>query len=383
MKILHTSDWHIGKKLVNGKDRFEEYRAVIHEISEVVKENNVELVLIAGDIYDTYTPPAEAEKIFYSGVREIAQTAAVLIISGNHDDYVRLSAASSLAEDAGVYIIGNNLQKLSCTKIGNCYPVESDFGYAIFENKKGERVYINTLPYPNEARFKEGKTDESFIEKMKRWIDYGQRANTENLPSIFLSHIFVTGGNPSESEREIDLGGARLVPQELLPKCSYCALGHLHKRQKLGENIYYSGAIMQFNFDEALSKKSLNMFDLTQFGVENLTQIELKKIKNLVRLQADGVEHAEAALEANSEAYAELTLNLKEPLTQKQAATLRSHENLISLKTNIDNPAYSYGGVSNKNKSSSELFCDYYKTKFNAAPSADLLELFLSLTEEE
>lgn len=382
MKILHTSDWHIGKKLM-GRDRFDEFRTVLDEISSIVKAEKVELVLIAGDVFDTYTPAAEAEEIFYGAVKNISQSAAVLIISGNHDDYVRLAAASPLAQEQGVYIVGNNLKQIKCAKIGGCYPVESDCGYVIFENLSGERVYVNTLPYPNEMRFKEGKTDESFEEKMKRWIDFGQRGNVNNYPSIFLSHIFVAGGSVSDSEREIDLGGTRAVGLNLLPNCDYCALGHLHKRQRLGKNAYYSGAIMQFSFDECGSKKSLNIIDLTQDGVKNFTQTELKSYKKLMRLQADGVELALTLLSDNKDAYIELTLNIGEPLSPSQSSALRAADNLISLKANVSADSSVYSGISRKDKSSAELFNEYYKSKYSIEPSAELLSLFLSMTEEE
>ena len=382
MKILHTSDLHIGKKLI-GRERYAEYRAVLCEIAEICKNEGVELLLIAGDVYDTYTPSAEAEEIFYSGVKQLAKHCAVLIISGNHDDYVRLTAAAALAEELNVYITGNNLQPVKCQKRGNTYPVKSGCGWVIFLNGKGESVYVNTLPYPNEARFKEGRSDETFQEKTARWIDAGEQGKTDKIPSIFLSHIFVAGGSVSDSEREIDLGGARAVPQNLLPKCDYCALGHLHKRQKIGQNAYYCGAPMQFSFDECGAQKTVNIFDLTVNGVENFRQIEITSAKKLIRLQANGAEDGISLLKANNEYFVELTLNLTEPLTPNQISALHENENLVSLKTNVQNAGVTVEKVSRKDKSASELFTEYYKTRYGAEVSNDLLALFLSLTEEE
>ena len=104
MKILHTSDWHIGKKLIR-RDRSEEFRAVLNEIAEICEKERVELCLVAGDVFDTYTPSAEAESIFFEAITRIAKICAVLIISGNHDDYVRLTASASLAEEHNIYIV--------------------------------------------------------------------------------------------------------------------------------------------------------------------------------------------------------------------------------------------------------------------------------------
>lgn len=382
MKIAHTSDWHIGKKLM-GRDRGEEFKEVLAEIAGICRDEKVELLLVAGDVFDTYTPSAEAEEIFYSSVRNIASTCAVLIISGNHDDYVRLTAAQALSEELNIYTVGNNLKALDCKKRGNCYPVESGGGYAVFENAAGERVYVNTLPYPNEARFKEGKSDESFSDKMKRWIEYGERAKSDKIPSVFLSHIFAAGGMASDSEREIDLGGARAVGLNLFPKCDYSALGHLHKRQRLGGNIYYSGAIMRFTFDEAGQEKSINVFDLTSGGVQNFKAVPLNTCKKLVRLEANSVADGVKLLETNGDAIAELTLNLKSPLSPSEMSELHAHENLYSLKMSVDSELMPGYMTENEGKSSSQLFSEFYFSKFGTDVPAELLTLFLSLTEEE
>lgn len=382
MKILHASDLHIGKRLIN-RERSDEYRAVLRELSEICDKEGVELVLIAGDVFDTYTPSAEAEEIFYSGIKPLAKGRAVVIISGNHDDYVRLCAAAQLLKEFNVYVTGNDLEKIDCKRRGTPFPEESGGGWVIFKNDKGERVYINAMPYPNEARFKEGRSDESFPEKMSRWISAGEAGKREGLPSVFLSHIFVAGGKASDSEREIDLGGTRAVPLSLLPDCDYCALGHLHRRQKLGKNAYYCGAPMRFSFDESGQEKSVNVFDLTKNGVENFKRIEITCTRQLVRLQANSVSDGAELLKRYENAFAELTLNIDEPLTAAESAALHSAENLLSLKTNVKNSPLNGEKISNKNKSSSEIFSDYYKSRYSSDVPTELLSLFLSLTEEE
>lgn len=380
MIIAHTSDLHIGKKLM-GRERLDESRAVLSEICALCEREGVELLLVAGDVFDTYTPSAEAEEVFYSGIKELSSRCAVLIISGNHDDYVRLTAAATLAQELNVYIVGNNLQKIDCKKRGKAYPVESGGGWVVFGNGKGERVYINTLPYPNEARFKEGRSDESFEEKITRWISYGQAGNDKKLPSIFMSHLFVAGGSVSDSEREIDLGGARAVPLKLLPDCDYIALGHLHKRQQLGK-AYYCGAPMQFTFDESGAEKSVNVFDLTTDGVGNFRQIPIKNYTKLIRIQANDAKSGIELLKANPDCFAELTLNLDAPLTAAESKALHECENLLSLRAEVSGADGGFAAESRKNKSSSQLFTEFYKLRYGKDAPEKLLELFLSLTEE-
>ena len=382
MKILHTSDWHIGKRLM-GRERFDEQADVLDEIARICEEERVELVLVAGDIFDTYMPCAEAEELFFSKIRAIAgENRAVLLISGNHDDGVRLSASAPLSEELGIYIVGNSRKPLPLHSTRKVRPVVSDTGYAVFENERGEKAFVNTLPYPNEARFKEEKSDLPFCERMKKWIDEGERGNTEHLPSILLSHIFVVGGVTSESEREIDLGGARAVPLDNLPTSDYIALGHLHKKQHMGRgNCWYSGSPLQYSFDEANGEKGVKVFDLTEKGVENLRDVPLKSGKRLVRLEADGVEAAESLLELYPNCLAELRLHLSSPLTSAESASLAAKENLVSLIAEVS-AAESMSFESRKGLSDGELFEEFYRLQYNEPPMDGLKTFFLSVLKE-
>ena len=131
---------------------------------------------------------------------------------------------------------------------------------------------------------------------MQKWMQASEEDREIDLPSVFMSHLFVLGGQSSESEREIDLGGARAIPCDILPKSDYIALGHLHKKQKMGSgHCYYSGSPLQYSFDESY-EKSVRVFDLTKNGVENLKEIPLTSGKKLIRLEATDVESAIALL---------------------------------------------------------------------------------------
>ena len=140
---------------------------------------------------------------------------------------------------------------------------------------------------------------------------------------------------------------------------------------------------MQFSFDECGFDKSVNVFDLTCDGVENFKSIEVKGPRKLIRLTADGVEAGVNLLRQNSEKFVELTLILDAPMTPSESAKLHECENLVSLKADVKDIQSLNERVSNKNKSASELFSDYYKSRYDAQVPSDLLALFLSLTEEE
>ena len=381
MRILHTSDWHIGKRLL-GRERLDEQAEVLDEIISLCETEKVELVLIAGDIFDTYTPSAEAEELFYSKIKEVAgENRCVLIISGNHDDGVRLSAAAPLAMESGVYIVGNSRAPLPLRSGRKIRPVSSGKGYAVFESDGGERAFISYLPYPNEARFKEEKSDLSYVEQMKKWFDEGESGRVDGMPSVFMSHLFVLGGIVSDSEREIDLGGARALPCEALPKSDYIALGHLHKKQKMGAgHCYYCGSPLQYSFDES-SEKGVKIFDLNERGVENLRDVPLRKGKKLVRLEADSVALAAELLKNYPDSLVEMTLHLNAPLTSGEASELSKYKNLVSLLTDVHAEG-DFVFESRKGFGHEKLFEEFYRSQYGTAPDEELKQLFLSVMND-
>ena len=387
MKILHTSDWHVGKRLM-GRERLDEQSAVLDEIVEICEREKIELILLAGDVFDTYMPSADAEELFYNKIKKVAgENRAVLIISGNHDDGVRLSSITPLSQEQGIYVVGNARTPISVKQTARAVrPVQSGKGYVVFENETGERIFVSTLPYPNEARFKEEKSELSYVERMKGWIAEGESGNTENLPSIFMAHIFVAGGSVSEGEREIDLGGARAIPIDALPKSDYIALGHLHKKQRMGKgHSYYSGSPLQYAFDES-ADKSVKVFHLSKEGVTDLQEIPLTSGKKLLRLRADSVDSAESLLQTYPSAWIELTLQLTAPLTTEDSARLYKNEGLVSLLTEIHS-GEELVFESRKGLSDEALFDAYYKSTYSAPPKEGVKTLFLEtiaqITEKE
>lgn len=383
MNVLHTSDWHVGKRLMEA-DRLPEQIAALDEIAEICEQEKVDLVLVAGDIFDTYLPSAEAEEVFYRAVKKIAgKKRAVVLISGNHDDGVRLAAASGLAREEGIYIFGN---KPVVFPVGGDLPVKaiaSGENYLVIENEAGEKVYINALPYPNEARLKEEKTEESYGEKTARWIACGDAEYDGSMPHILLSHIFVAGGSTSEGERNIDLGGARAVPASSLPKHGYIALGHLHKKQRIGKNGRYSGSLLQYSFDETNTEKSVVLLKTQGSEISVAKEIPITSGKRLVRLEARGAEEAIALVSRYAGCFVELTLHLTSPLTARETLMLReSNEGIVSLITRVNTEETVYAPV-RSHMSAEELFREFYKTRYGEPAPDELITAFLSLMTEE
>jgi len=380
--VLHTSDWHIGKRLCE-RERLPEQKEALDELVRICDERNVSVVLVAGDIFDTFLPSAEAEEVFYRAVKKLAgEKRAVVLVAGNHDDALRLSAAATIAEQHGIYIFGNEPKVFPVSSRRPVHVCESGENYIVLENEAGERLYINALSYPNEARLKEEKTEESYTEKVRRWIARGEKGYRGDMPHVLLSHLFVLGGVTSESERSIDLGGARVVPTSALPDYGYIALGHLHKPQRFGR-ARYSGSLLQYSFDEANTEKSVVLLKTEGTEIVETETFALTSGKRLVRLECNGVEEAVELLQKVENCLIELTLHLKEPLSRQQTHLLHTaNAGLVSLIPRIEGGAI-MPAVSRSTLSAGELFGEYYRSIYGEEPKDELKQAFLQLTEEE
>lgn len=385
MKIIHTSDWHIGKKL-NGRSRISEQTDILNEITDIADAEKAELVLVAGDVFDTSVPSAEAEELFFKTVMRLAkQDRAVVIISGNHDDWQRLSACRDFAALSNVYIFGGG-DKPPAGNIKNAVFAEKTGKYHCVINSKtsGERVYLGLLPYPCERRGEVFEGDD-FESKTASRINACFEDNAENLPVIFAAHIFMLGGTCGESERAIELGGTRLVDKKLIPDfCAYSALGHLHKRQVIdgARNIVYSGAIAGYAFDEANVEKSVTAFDFSGGKVENIKIIPIKSGKKLVNLVAASVEDGKKLLCDYSDCLVKLTLKLPHALSEKETKELAGdYPALVELNLQIANGENVEKTADRRKLSEKEAFEEYHKSKFGAAPSEELMALYLELME--
>lgn len=405
MKILHTSDWHLGKKL-NGRARIVEQAEILNELCSVCERERIDVVLLSGDVFDSSVPSAEAEELFYkTAFRMAGKTRALVIISGNHDDWQRLSACREMAALCNVYVFGGLEAPPVGDKTNLTYAEKTGKNYCVINSNGGaERVYIGLLPYPTDVR--EGTKELSFEDKMRERINDCFAANTEGLPQIFAAHIFMLGGTAGESERDIELGGTRLVDKSLVPKnCVYTALGHLHKRQVISreQNILYCGAIAGYAFDEVGVEKSVTAFELNakngdsknnekaesggseSYGfesggaVENLKIIPLNSGKRLVSLVACDMNSAKQLLQNYSDCWVKLTLKLEHPLSEKESKELAGdYPALCELNLQIA-AAGCEKNVDRRALSEKETFIEYHKSKYGAEPSAELLNLYLEL----
>ncbi|MCM3728011.1 exonuclease SbcCD subunit D [Neobacillus cucumis] len=251
MKFIHTADWHLGK-LVHGVYMTENQRAVLEQFVLIVEEEKPDAVVIAGDLYDRSVPPTDAVELLDDILFKInvELKTPVVAIAGNHDSAERLSFGSSWYKHSQFYLTG----KLS----NNFRPVQIN----------GVNFYLVPYAEPGVVRqLVEDDSIHSHQEAMKALIGKIEENLNPNEPNVLVGHAFVLGGQTSDSERILSVGGSGCVGAELFAPFSYTALGHLHSPDAINhEKVKYSGSLLKYSFSEAKQRKSISIIEMDEKG---------------------------------------------------------------------------------------------------------------------
>lgn len=396
MKFIHTSDWHIGKNL-EGHSRLEEQEKFCDDFVKIVEENNIDMVIIAGDVYDTSNPPAGSETLFYKTICRLADDGnrCVLVIAGNHDNPERLSAVSPLAKEQGIIILGYPLSSTTESKYKGFEITEAGRGYLKLKIG-GEKATIITLPYPSEKRLNdairnvddENELQKNYSNKVGDIFRKLEENFEEDSINIAVSHLFVSGGDPSDSERQIQLGGSLVVDKHDLPqKAQYTALGHLHKPQKASErlNVYYSGSPLQYSVKERIYAKGANIVEIHANETPVVEQVYFNNYKPIEVFKCDGIEEALKVCEENKDRdiWSYFEIKTDEVISQENIKKMKEYlKDIIEIKPIITSH-YEEENIDLKEKSMAQLFNDFYKFKEKCEPRGELMDLFLNIVSEE
>ncbi|MBZ9689232.1 exonuclease SbcCD subunit D [Clostridium estertheticum] len=408
MRILHTSDWHLGKTLEQ-YSRLEEQEEFLEEFIEIVGNNNIDLVLIAGDIYDNGNPPAKAEAMFYSTIKRITSSGktAVLVVAGNHDNPERLVAASPLAYKHGAILLGEPKSIARQGDFGEVNSgnkcdfeiIESGEGYLEL-SIRGEKAVVITLPYPSEKRLNEvlsiGLTDEdrqkSYSDRIGQLFETLSTKYREDTINLAVSHLYVMGGEESGSERSIQLGGSLSVSPLKFPiRAQYSALGHLHRPQKVpgtSGKIRYSGSPIQYSKSEINYSKGAYLVEV-KAGVEaEISQLMFRNYKPIEVWKCDSVEEAleKCKTEGERSIWVYLEIKTKEIISTEHIKEMKKNRrDIVSIQPILEGQEREEDlEESLREKSMEELFKEYFiKEKAGLEPSKELMELFLSIAIEE
>nr|WP_221471944.1 exonuclease SbcCD subunit D [Amycolatopsis umgeniensis] len=277
VKLLHTSDWHIGRTF-HGADLLAEQEAVLGHLADLVLAESVDVVLVSGDIYDRAVPSAEAVRVATTALGRLRQAGAQLVMTpGNHDSAPRLGAFADFAAAGGLH--------LRATIDGLAEPV-------LLPDAHGE-VALYGIPYlePEPARHAlgvpEARGHTGVLTEAMRRIRADLAARPSGTRSVVLAHAFVTGGEPTESERTIAVGGVEQVPGSVFDGVDYVALGHLHGPQTLAEHLRYSGSPLAYSFSETRQRKSVWLVELDAEGLAEVRRHELPVPRHLAMLRGE------------------------------------------------------------------------------------------------
>ncbi len=400
MRILHTSDWHLGKSLEQ-ISRLDEQKEFIDFLVATVEEQQIDLILIAGDIYDTYNPSAAAEELFYEAVDRLNDKGKrpVVVIAGNHDNPERLCAASPLAYKNGILLLG-----YPASNAGE-YPIRSDrikiadSGPGWLELRVPEcdhSVVLLTLPYPSEARLEEllsahadaTSLQKAYSEKIGAILSDLSGKYREDTVNLVVGHLFLLGGKESDSERTLQVGGAMTVDPAVMPaKAHYVALGHLHRPQQIRHApcpVYYSGSPLAYSFSEAGHSKAVYVIEAFPGQPAEITPIYLDCGKPLRKWIADeGIEQAIQWCRdwRDSNAWIDLEIITDRPFTTDEQRTLRTlHPGIVNIRPRLrQQEGESISPESREGKKIDELFRDYYRFRLGAEIPEDLMTAFIEI----
>lgn len=277
MRLLHTSDWHLGRSF-HGVGMLESQRLFVDQLEKTVREENVDVVLIAGDVYDRALPAVDVVELFNEALERITVAGAQAVISsGNHDSAVRLGFGGKLIERGGVHLR---------TRI-------EDIGRpALFRVDDEVEVAVYGLPYLEPRMVADelgcdGATHTAVTSAALERVrdDLGRRRKRNTVHSVVMAHTFASGGVGSDSERELSMGGLGVVPLNLFEDFDYVALGHLHGQQQLHERIRYSGSPLAYSFSEARQSKGAWLIDLAADGVGEVRPVRWTPQRHLAILR--------------------------------------------------------------------------------------------------
>lgn len=395
MRILHTSDWHLGKRL-DFYSRHEEQIAVMNEICEIAEEQKADLIIVAGDLFDTFNPPIESTELLYKTLKRLAKNGKVpvIAIAGNHDSPYRVNVADVLARENGIIFIGHPTDTVPVFELEDGFRLtNSEIGF--FEIELAHYDYpvrIFHTAFANEARLKEffGEDKQHSLQESlsEKWSELASKYADNKGVNLLTTHLFVSKRgevlpDEPEGEKPLNIGNADLIDSNAIPKeIQYTALGHLHRFQDVGvhQPVIYSGSPLSYSFAEAGQKKFVSIIDIEPNAKAKIEKIELHSGRSLHRKTFQNTDDAVEWLQANPYTLIELSMETDEFLKADDRKMLyQNHDGIIHLipkVKNLESQSTSTKSI-NLEQEVDELFVDFFKSKNNGQePNKEIMDLF-------
>ncbi|MCG9793373.1 metallophosphoesterase family protein [Flavobacterium algicola] len=396
MKILHTADWHLGKKL-DHFSRIDEQKLVMNEICEIADSQNADVIVVAGDLYDTFNPPVDAVDLLYKTLKKLTNNGKrpVIAIAGNHDSPDRIDAPNPLARECGILFVGNPDVTIPAVEIENGFEItRSENGF--IEIKLPQYDYpirIITTPYANESRLKtylgaENKEDQLNQLLKDSWTSLASKYCDGSGVNILTTHLYMLkrGGEILEEpdgEKPLRIGNADIIYTDCIPEqIQYTALGHLHRFQNVGGHlspVVYSSSPLSYSFSEAGQEKKVVIIDASPSKPVHFTAIPLQAGRVLHRKRFDSIDKAVTWLLNNPYSLVELTLVSDTFFTTQDLKKIHeSHDGIIFIIPIVNKMAGDDQQIPrvNLDQNIQGLFTDYFVSKYKQEPNDEITALF-------
>ena len=305
MRFLHTADWHLGRIFYGQYLTDDQAHVLENQFFSILKDEKIDGILLAGDVFDRAVPPIEAIELWDSIITRLAMDYKVplFVVSGNHDGAERLEVGRSMLSQSGIHIWGSPHHALqpfefegADGKVAICPMPFSEprrigdaLGLGVNESKPSDDDILegSLLSYVDTCEDEEPSLNlHNYDQMYQAWSDYLYKQVPKGMRSIAISHTFVMGGDVGGSERTLSIGGSEQVSPQVFKDFHYTALGHLHGPQRMGADyIRYSGSPLKYSFDEHTQKKSFTIIDMNAKGNVDISTIPVEAKRDVVILE--------------------------------------------------------------------------------------------------
>lgn len=398
MRLIHTADWHLGKHL-EGQSRLEEQEQFLDEFVKIVEEKQADLVLIAGDVYDSSNPPAKAEKMFYDTLKKLSDggNRLVVVIAGNHDNPERIVAATPLAMEHGILMAGTPKTVIPTGTYGQHSVTESGEGYVKILMHE-EKIVLLTVPFPSEKRleevlYKEMEEDEeklvSYNERLKLLFDSLAVHFEKETVNLIVSHLFVMNSIEEGSERSIQLGGSYLTDPAVFPKeADYVALGHVHRPRAVPGHptIRYAGSPIAYRKGEERYEKRVLCVDVEAGKEPEIEEILLRQHKPIEVWKCKHVDDAIEKCEQNQgrACWVYLEIETDRAILEDEIKKMKQlKKDILEIHPILETEKREEEPVSWRDRPFGEIFGEFYEHERGVEVSEETLQTLLALMGRE
>jgi exonuclease SbcD len=381
MRFLHTADWHVGKPL-RGRSRHDEHAAALEELGKIAIDADVDAVLLAGDLFDSSSPPPEAEKLVYDFLaRLIPERIAAVVIAGNHDHPRKLGALSSLLEGLRLYV----RPEVRPPSQGGVVSVASRDG------KEEARVAV--LPFVPERKVVDaamvfGPEDEqykTYAARVAGILDHLTRGMGQKTVNLVLAHLLIDGARVGTGERALHLGQIYgLTPEQLPGHVQYIGLGHLHRPQEVlaPARTFYSGSLIELDFGEAEQDKRVVIVDAKPGRAPAIESVPVTAGRRLRDVRGTLAQLQEMAGRLGSD-FLRVAVLAPGPVPGLAENVRELLPNAVEVTLEYPRlPAAPGGDEGSRARPPAELFARFYERRNGAPPGPDIAKLFAELYEE-